>query len=368
MSSTSKTNINNSSTSKTNINNNSINKYNSILTLDDKKQLLNNFPYVELSYEKDITHKKVQIQTIQTIQSNGAQSNINMHIPKGPKAFIWFSYWNDKPVCITLPLMPNKKGINIHNIQLHYASFSKDLCLQTIMYGTFFNEKNKTQCFSCEDIFYYKGIPVFLGLDQRILLICSLFRNKEIILSSLIDSLSIERLIIGLPIITSNFKQAEQLLHNLSYEVYAIRVLTANRPDLCGLIKNINTTNKEVKEGIFKVKASINEDIYQLYCFDPTNTYDNSLGIALIPTYKKSVFMNSLFRNIKENKNLDLLEESDDEDEFENANLDKFVDTTKTINMKCVYIKQFRKWEPIEAMIDEKVKLITIKEVYQIQQ
>ena len=328
------------------------------LSLDDKTQLLNNFPYVELSYEKDITHKKVQVQNADSAQS------INMLIPKGPKAFIWFTYWNAKPVCITLPLMPNKKGINIHNIQLHYASFSKELALQTIMYGTFFNEKNKT-CFSCEDIFYYKGIPVFLGLDQRILLICSLFRNKEISLSSINNALFLDTLIIGLPIITSSFKEAEQLLDNLNYEVYAIRVLNANRPDLCGLIKNINTL-KEVKEGHFKVKASINEDIYQLYCYDPTNNYDNSLGIALIPTYKKSVFMNSLFRNIKENKNLDLLEESDDEDEFENANLDKFVDTTKTIHMKCVYIKQFRKWEPMEVM-DEKVKLSTVKEVYQIE-
>ena len=35
--------------------------------------------------------------------------------------------------------------------------------------------------------------------------------------------------------------------------------------------------------------------------------------------------MNSLFRIIKENKNLDALEESDDEDEFENINEDKFV-------------------------------------------
>ena len=35
--------------------------------------------------------------------------------------------------------------------------------------------------------------------------------------------------------------------------------------------------------------------------------------------------MNSLFRNIKENGNLDLLEESDDEEEFENIALDKFV-------------------------------------------
>ena len=35
--------------------------------------------------------------------------------------------------------------------------------------------------------------------------------------------------------------------------------------------------------------------------------------------------MNSLFRIIKENKYLDALEESDDEDEFENINEDKYV-------------------------------------------
>ena len=35
--------------------------------------------------------------------------------------------------------------------------------------------------------------------------------------------------------------------------------------------------------------------------------------------------MNKIFRNIKENDKLDALEESDDEDEFENDKSDKFV-------------------------------------------
>ena len=39
--------------------------------------------------------------------------------------------------------------------------------------------------------------------------------------------------------------------------------------------------------------------------------------IACIPDYKTSVMMNSLFRDIKENRNLDFLEESDSEEEFE---------------------------------------------------
>ena len=64
--------------------------------------------------------------------------------------------------------------------------------------------------------------------------------------------------------------------------------------------------------------------------------------------------MNSLFRNIKENNNLDALEESDDEEEFENISLDKFVDLDKKYIMKCLYLSKFKSWKPIE-LANEKV-------------
>ena len=38
------------------------------------------------------------------------------------------------------------------------------------------------------------------------------------------------------------------------------------------------------------------------------------------------------------NDNLDYIEESDDEEMFENISLDKYVDLNKKINMKCMYI------------------------------
>ena len=56
--------------------------------------------------------------------------------------------------------------------------------------------------------------------------------------------------------------------------------------------------------------------------------------------------MNKLFRNIKENKNLDLLEESDDDEEFENINKDKFVDLEKSCIIECEYNIKFKKWMP----------------------
>jgi hypothetical protein len=61
--------------------------------------------------------------------------------------------------------------------------------------------------------------------------------------------------------------------------------------------------------------------------------------------------MNSLFRNIKENRCLDALEESDDEEEFENISHDKFIiDKSRVIKMECEYVPQFKKWLPIKRV------------------
>jgi hypothetical protein len=113
---------------------------------------------------------------------------------------------------------------------------------------------------------------------------------------------------------------------------------------------NVNVAVKKEREYVFKVKADIQNDIYHLYCHDPNSPdklayYD----IAYIPDYKTSVFMNKLYRIIKENDNLDALEESDDDEEFENEKEDRFVFLDKTLNMACVYNYKFKKWAPIRV-------------------
>jgi hypothetical protein len=94
---------------------------------------------------------------------------------------------------------------------------------------------------------------------------------------------------------------------------------------------------------IFKVTADIQPDVYHLHS-------TSSDFIAYIPNYNTSVMMNKLFRNIKENANLDALEESDDEEEFENIQIDKFVDLNKTFKMRCIFNHKFRKWVPVNVV------------------
>ena len=52
--------------------------------------------------------------------------------------------------------------------------------------------------------------------------------------------------------------------------------------------------------------------------------------------------------SIKENKNLDALEESDDEDEFEDIRPEKYVHLNRIYNMLCVYNRKFARWQPLK--------------------
>jgi hypothetical protein len=72
--------------------------------------------------------------------------------------------------------------------------------------------------------------------------------------------------------------------------------------------------------------------------------------------------MNGLFRNIRENKNLDFIEESDDEDDFQNMNEDKYVDVNKTILIECIFDRKFKKWTPVQV-VDKRSKVVHISQL-----
>jgi hypothetical protein len=109
---------------------------------------------------------------------------------------------------------------------------------------------------------------------------------------------------------------------------------------------------------VFQIKADIQYDIYNLYVFGKNKT-PIFYNVAYVPNYKSSVFLNGLFRRIRENKNLDYIEESDDEDDFENIQEDKYVDLNKTLLMECIFNNKFKKWIPIKV-VDKKSKVVHI--------
>ena len=335
-----------------------------MLTHKDKENILREFPNVKLSYE-NITHKKVY------------NSDLIVGIPEGKKCFVWFTFYNDKPVCLLLELNYEKK---ICNIQLVSSCFSESLSYGTIFYGTKFYHMNNN-FFSIEDI--------FLNKDKD----CSRenWFNKFKIISDILKkdikqiSYNNNFIVFGLPIISKSHKDFnENKINHIKYKLSSIQYRNLNKCNNYLILsydiflrdeninlektlkvqeknKEIKEQNKEIKEqniekveintkkeiaykqNIFMVKPDIQNDVYHLYL---ENEYK---GVAGVPDYKTSVMLNNLFRNIKENIDLDALEESDDDEEFENNNLDKFVYLERSYKMICNFNKKFKKWVPIKV-------------------
>ena len=309
------------------------------LTIGDKKMLLQRFPDIELSYD-NILHKKVY-------------ADLYMIQPKGTRAFLWFTYYKDKNVCLVLEL--NKKG-NIKSLEIYPTCFDSVLSSGTLLLGTFFDIDNMHH-YTVEDIFVYKGNNVSSKfLHDKLAMLKNMF-DKHIQQQSYGKSF----LILGLPCWCPNYKTALQQINTLPYAAYGIKAFnTRNKQkQVCGLY---HVKNNVSIEGIFKVRASLQCDIYHLFCYEPRKSDRlECYATAAVPSYKRSVILNNIFRTVKENSNLDLLEESDDEEEFENVSEDKYVHLGKTVTMKCVYHKRFRKWEPIE-IVEQKTKLVTKSE------
>jgi|TARA_B100001057_G_C22845507_1_gene948882 hypothetical protein len=296
-----------------------------LINYHERTRLLQEFPNIKLSYVKNV-HKKVYT------------ANLYLVIPKGLKYFAWFRFYKNKPVCFFLQI---GKSNTIKNISIYNCCFNLNLCSETgtILYGTHF-KNNSCPFFSIEDIFYLKG--KFVGnntLLSKLNMIKNLFVNyiKQVALSK-------NDTIIGLPIMSSSRYYIDSLVENLQYEIYCIQHRFLHDNNKTFYNEKIITNTSIIKT--FLIKPENNCDIYSLYFYNEDTKSNEFHDNALIPNYKTSVKMNTIFRNIKENINLDYLEESDSEDEFENISEDKYIKIKSKI-IDCVYNLKFKLWVPV---------------------
>lgn len=303
--------------------------------IENKKDILSLFPKIAPSYQ-NIPNKKVP--------------SIYMAIPMGKKSYIWFTYYKDKPICFILELTINKNGI--YSISSEVACFNEELCLGngTIFYGTH-SIINKYNNFIIEDIYFYKGKSVIkYNVLNRLNII------KEILDNYLNSQIFTEnQIIFSLPIINNNLNLLNKTIENSCiYKVYNILQKSLYN----NYVNEIRYYNSQ--KIILNVSADNQQDIYNLY----TNNLE-FVGNACINDYKTSVMMNKIFRNIKENERLDSLEESDDDEEYENINPDKYIINKGFVKMECIFNKKFRKWIPIkiskEPVIQNKNKILYIE-------
>jgi len=350
-----------------------------ILSITESTHILQNFPSIELSYET-ISHKKVS-----------TSYQLALAIPQGKKFYAWFSFYDNNDVLFLLEI--NKEKKITHILRIPVPNYDQDLFYGTIFYGVvlldeptidspIFPQNYKKKRFIIEDIFNYRGIPMKKASSAMKLpwIYDFLQKWKANVTNCEVDFFAPAMWHYDSSNTDTNLSQEiESVLplkyKNLPYQVHHIqyRCLNEVAPFLnYPITKNFcvkNTAIVPLSESvlsykffkpdfnkpqyrltsIFQVMADIQFDIYHLFAYgkNKSQVYYN---VAYIPNYKTSIFMNSLFRNIKENRNLDFIEESDDEDDFQNTSPDKYVDLKKTLYLECKFHPKFKSWVPIRTV------------------
>lgn len=359
--------------------------------------VLSRLPQFELSYET-ITHKKEY-----------PQYNIGIAIPSGKKYYAYFSFYEGNDVCYLMEIRENKHDAyhkKISKITIVPTTCHHPLCVGTLLYGTLVDGDPKStdvqdlkstdvqdqrstlvqdikDFFVIEDIIQYKGFVLGnISFSQKIgymnelfeqYLHTSIHKNFVFAFPYMWD--------IARPDEASIIAEYEKEKNNLFYISHHIQLrkwddisphlnITLNK---IGSKPAINESKPKPTPSsqkrhvsympihmdynkpqykyscIFNVCADIQYDVYHLYACGKNNelVYYNVAGI---PTLKTSVFMNSLFRKIKENQNIDYIEESDDEDDIQDMAEDKYVDLNKNLLIECTFNYKFKKWVPVRVV------------------
>lgn len=282
---------------------------------------LKRFPDIELSYDKTLV-KKVRADAFSVL-------------PQGDASILWITYVGDKRVALLMKLGNN--GAISSAIPM-ILSFHDELSLGsgTIMQGIVFKCSNMTN-FACTNILLHCGMPVHrMRMIDKMELI---YKILETHINSRV--LTRDGLSIGLPPTTSSFHEAIDIAKTLPYNVSHIRSLLMHS---CYAVGITPYTASFKATAVLIVRPALQQDIYHLY------TSDNRKHRlpAAVQDYETSVLLNKSFRTIKENANLDTLEESDDDADFEDVRPDKYVDLKKNIAYICEYVPRFGKWQPIQ--------------------
>ena len=328
------------------------------LNSNQYSDIMNRFPKFELSYET-ISHKKVP-----------SSHQVCLAVPHGKKAFIWFTFFRDDDVCFFMELGKDKK---VMRIKIITNKVPMKLALGTVIYGTVYEDvQTKKIQFIIEDIFFYEGIPVKrLTFGEKLGFVEAFLQNN-------FDS-PVDNIHFSLPIMWKRGLEEDNEIPILinktfSHPIHHIQHRTLNTISpylnvLIGrkigysppvepisdlfippVIPKCDFSKSQYKmSSVFEVKADLQYDIYHLYAYGEKSK-KIYYGLAYIPNYKTSVFMNGLFRNIRENKNLDAIEESDDEEDFQDSRIDKYVDLKKTIAIECLFNQKFKRWTPVRMM------------------
>lgn len=284
--------------------------------------------------------------------------------PKGKRSYIWFTYYEKK--ILTLLIFINNFN-SLHDITNEFYEvdiiYDNTLCYNNVLLsGLYFTnkiEKKTLHYFAITNLENYNIYNKIINKNNFI----NNFKTKHDIFNILLPLIQNNNdFKICLPNFEYDYNSIIKYIYTSSFKYHSIEIYNNNKYLGNYLLNNYTNFSNSIKNdninATFKIMPCINNDIYCL--FVNNNNNEEYFDLALIDSYKTSVFMNNLFRKIIENTNLDKIEESEDEEDFEIINNDKYVNLNSSYNILCKYNQNFKKWIPIKLSnypIIEKNKL-----------
>ena len=368
---------------------------------DAKKRILEKFPKIALS-DETLLHQKVH------------NADVYVATPYGTKYFAWFtdqSLINNRQnntnendcICLFIEAR-NISSTDVHSQPtMFYVPLNTSSTMEPnikwsnhyIFHGILFNIKNAAY-FAADHVHdctnaHITGHKTF---EQNMQTIRYIFKHEAFVNQIRNPLIEKHALHFGAPIMEKHFTNLVAQIQDLPYNIQYIYFRYNNRPDneTVQFVKyfkpnknkviNENNSNnmqatgtgtgpidlakpttvkptyinnnvKRLSHAIFKAYPLPRHDCYNLFVFNQVNKEEQYVDMAYIPNYKTSIMMNTLLRNVKENTNMDALEESDDEEEFENPEEDDALNLAKSVNVLCEYSPKFKKWIPMSKSSEQ---------------
>lgn len=299
------------------------------LSREQCKELKERFPSdAELFYGKHLSRK--------------VPADMFQVIPVGRRCFAWFTYdkFNGGNTCY---LVYNNKGEPWFEQVL--ASFDDEIAYGSVFSGVLISHRgNKSatdqRIFCVDSISYYKGVFVKNNNYQKKLHILSRVFNKPELSNVSAD----KTLKFAMPIFCKTFHEAQAYMGKLPYKTQGVRLFNFKDKDPLGDV-TLLASELEQQTFVFSVRPNQEPDSYSLFGIDKATRQRKYAGKAIVCSYEQSKKLNSLFRVIRENDDIDLIEESEDEDTFEDIDERKFIKRHANIKMYCKLNAKFRKYE-----------------------
>lgn len=343
------------------------------------EQKIKQIPPFDLSYETSSSHRK----------STSDPNQIGFFIPKSKKYLVWFTFLGDRDVAILLELSREKKPVQYKIMEgILFDPDGPDLAIGSLLYGSIYSKSENKIVFVIEDVLIYQCISLRkLCFAERSGMLYRIF-SKGLIQTSFSGPANAQ-FAFTVPVsfdgsrdpTPEEFERVPYPVHHIQYRLFdrivpyvnivlqsraGAAIHRASFPNTVASAATILTSKtscllhrvpirgnrepvrhlKGKERDVFLVRADIQSDMYILT--HPRGLYEPDY--AYIPNYRVSVFMNSLFRNIKENRNLDAIEESDDDEELMDTRVDKHVYLNREYKMECIYHKKFLRWIPLRVL------------------